>query len=173
MLDELPWLRAKLGSNAGDGLNAIDAERGALTTTRRLDRVAANLPKQGRVALLGDASGSADAITGEGLGMAFRQALLLAECLEADDLARYNRLHPQIVQLPQTMSRVMLLMDRSAAFRKRAVGMLAAKPALFERMLGVHLGSESVLRFAAAKGLDVAWRLAVPRMVGTPAGKPA
>jgi hypothetical protein len=71
------------------------------------------------------------------------------------------------------MARVMLLMDRSTAFRTRAVGMLAAEPALFERMLSVHLGNESLLRFLAMKGLDVAWRLAIPRAVGTPVGKPA
>jgi 2-polyprenyl-6-methoxyphenol hydroxylase-like FAD-dependent oxidoreductase len=156
MLEELPWLRDKLAGCATSEPNPTDRERGALTTTRRLERVV-----RGKVILVGDASGSADAITGEGMGMAFRQALLLAECLEANNLGRYNRLHPDILQLPQTMARVMLLMDRSETFRDRALHMLASEPALFSRMLGVHLGSESLLRFITTRGLEVAWRLAV------------
>lgn len=156
MLAELPVLAAKLAGRAATDAVPVDRERGAVTTTRRLERVA-----RGKVILVGDASGSADAITGEGMGMAFRQALLLAECLEAGKPERYNRLHPDILQLPQTMARVMLLMDRSEAFRNRAIHMLASEPALFSRMLGVHLGSESLLRFVASRGLEVAWRLAV------------
>ena len=155
MLEELPWLREKLSGCAMPDPTPTDRERGALTTTRRLERVV-----RGKVILVGDASGSADAITGEGMGMAFRQALLLAECLEANNLGRYNRLHPDILELPQTMARVMLLMDRSEAFRNRALHMLASEPALFTRMLGVHLGTESLLRFIATRGLEIAWRLA-------------
>ena len=37
---------------------------------------------RGNVALIGDASGTVDAITGEGLCLAFSQAMVLAECLE-------------------------------------------------------------------------------------------
>jgi hypothetical protein len=96
------------------------------------------------------------------MGMAFRQAMLLAECVEQGDLARYNRLHPQTLKLPQTMARIMLLMDRSAGFQRRALGMLAAEPSLFTRMLGVHLGAESLPSFLATKGPEVAWRLAFP-----------
>ena len=112
----------------------------------------------GNVALVGDASGSADAITGEGMGVAFRQALLLADC--GSDLSRYGREHGATLRLPQTMARVMLGMDRFAGFQDRAIGMLAAKPELFERLLGVHLGAESVGRFLAEKGLEVGLRLA-------------
>jgi flavin-dependent dehydrogenase len=125
------------------------------------------------VALIGDASGSADAITGEGMGMGFRQALLLAECVEANDMARYNREHPGILKLPQTMARVMLLMDGSKTLRRRAVGMLASKPKLFRRLLGVHLGSESLVQFITTRGLEVAWRLAVQRPEAVRPASPA
>lgn len=156
MLNELPVLAGKLaGCSMRDPVPA-DRERGAVTTTRRLERVV-----RGKVILIGDASGSADAITGEGMGMAFRQALLLAECLEAGKPERYNRLHPDILQLPHTMARLMLLMDRSEVFRNRALHMLSSEPTLFTRMLGVHLGSESLLGFIASRGLEVAWRMAV------------
>jgi len=152
ILDELPDLRARLA-----GGQALDSERGAMTTTRRLRHVA-----RGRVALIGDASGSADAITGEGMGMGFRQALLLAQCLEANDLARYDSEHPAILQLPQTMARIMLLMDSSKTLRKRAIAMLAAEPEIFRHLLRVHLGTESLLKFAITRGAEVLWRLAIP-----------
>jgi len=158
LLAEMPRLRERLaGGKAPDGREEdLERERGAVTLTRRLRRVA-----HSTVALVGDASGSADAITGEGMGMSFRQALLLAECLELGDLERYDRLHPEIMRLPQTMARVMLGMDRSKVFRGRAIAMLGAEPTIFARMLGVHLGAESFPRFLAAKGFEVAWRLAM------------
>jgi flavin-dependent dehydrogenase len=159
LLGEMPQLRAKLHQRGirNEELLATDRQRGAVTTTRRLMSVT-----RGKVALVGDASGSADAITGEGMGMAFRQALLLAECASTGNLARYNRLHPQILRLPQAMARIMLTMDRSPIFRDRANAMLAAQPGIFERMLGVHLGHESIAHFVATCGLKAAWRLAVP-----------
>jgi flavin-dependent dehydrogenase len=167
LLDELPQLRARLGGTARIPPHPTDQERGSLTTTRRLACVAV-----GCIALIGDASGSADAITGEGMGMAFRQAMLLAECFEIGDFERYNRLHPAILQLPQTMARGMLIMDRSVAFRNRALHMLAAEPAIFARLLGVHLGSEPMGRFVVTSGLEVAWRMMVQRQSSAP-GAPA
>jgi 2-polyprenyl-6-methoxyphenol hydroxylase-like FAD-dependent oxidoreductase len=160
VLEEMPWLQEQLRGRRIEPV-ALDRERGAITATRRLRRVS-----RGRVALLGDASGSADAITGEGMAMSFRQALLLADCLAEKTpvaaLTDYNRLHPKTVHLPQTIAGLMLGMDRSATFRNRAIRMLAAEPQLFARMLGVHVGSESLLRFIAAQGVNVVWRLAVP-----------
>ena len=168
LLDELPQLRARLGGATRITPHATDRERGSLTTTCRLARVAV-----GCIALIGDASGSADAITGEGMGMAFRQARLLAECFEIGDFERYNRLHPATLQLPQTMARVMLTMDRSVAFRNRALRMLAADPSIFARLLGVHLGSEPMGRFVATGGLELAWRMMVQRQSAAVPGVPA
>lgn len=45
----------------------------------------------GRVALVGDASGYVDALTGEGLRVGLAQAEVLADCLERDDLRGYER----------------------------------------------------------------------------------
>ena len=56
----------------------LGAPRGAITMSSRLPTVT-----QGRVALLGDASGTVDAVTGEGLHLAFRQANALADALAA------------------------------------------------------------------------------------------
>jgi flavin-dependent dehydrogenase len=45
----------------------------------------------GRIALVGDASGYVDALTGEGLRVGFAQAHVLADRLAADDLPGYER----------------------------------------------------------------------------------
>jgi 2-polyprenyl-6-methoxyphenol hydroxylase-like FAD-dependent oxidoreductase len=159
-LAELPWLAAKL-RGAKSEMTPLDVERGGVMNTRLFHHVA-----RGRVALVGDASGSVDAITGEGLAMGFRQALLLADCLSCagveDALAQYDRLHPQILQVPHVMARAMLLMDRYPILRERAMRMLAGKPELLARMLGVHMGAEPLGRFLASRGWEVVLRLALP-----------
>ena len=50
----------------------------------------------GNIALVGDASGSVDAITGEGLRLAFSQALVLAKSMKHGDLSEYQRKHRQL-----------------------------------------------------------------------------
>src|SRR6202011_2968911 len=45
----------------------------------------------GRVLLVGDAAGYVDALTGEGLGIAFGAAELLVACVAADRPASYDR----------------------------------------------------------------------------------
>jgi flavin-dependent dehydrogenase len=115
--------------------------RGSLTTTRKLRRVTA-----GNVALTGDASGSADAVTGEGLALSFRQALLLAEAVAVDNLALYQAGHPAILRMPHLMSRVMLRMDAWRGLREGALALLAAQPQVFTQLLALHLGQRSWLR---------------------------
>ena len=136
VLRSLPTLRARL-----EGANQLSTLRGALTTTRKLRQVTA-----GNVALTGDASGSADAVTGEGLALSFRQALLLAEAVAVDNLAIYQAGHPAILRMPHLMSRVMLRMDAWRGLREGALALLSAQPQLFTHLLAVHLGQRSWLR---------------------------
>ena len=63
-------------------------ERGAVTATSRLKAVV-----RGNVALIGDASGSVDAITGEGLCQAFQQSEALVECARRTATSRITRGH--------------------------------------------------------------------------------
>ena len=136
VLRSLPTLRARL-----EGANQLSTLRGALTTTRKLRQVTA-----GNVALTGDASGSADAVTGEGLALSFRQALLLAEAVAVDNLAIYQAGHPAILRMPHLLSRVMLRMDAWRGLREGALALLSAQPQLFTHLLAVHLGQRSWLR---------------------------
>ena len=135
VLASMPTLRARLA-----GADELSRMRGALTTTRRLARVTHD-----NVALVGDASGSADAITGEGIALSFRQARLLADAVSVDDLAGYEAGHPAILRLPHLMSRVMLSMDRRPWLRARAMGLLSAHPQIFAQLLALHLGERSFL----------------------------
>jgi len=90
------------------------------------------------LALVGDAGGYLDAITGEGLALAFHQAFALVEAIEAGDLQRYARAHRRLRRFPDAMTRALLLAERHPWLRRRAVAALARDPALFRRLLGVH-----------------------------------
>jgi flavin-dependent dehydrogenase len=124
-----PVLRERLA-----GEPVASRERGAITATVRLRAVA-----RGNVALIGDASGSVDAITGEGICLSFRQAEHLAEAMARGALAGYNRAHPRLSLRPHLMAQTMLLLDRGAAIRRVALGTLSAQPWIFEKMLAVHV----------------------------------
>lgn len=128
--------------------------RGGLSLSNRLRRVFS-----GNVALVGDASGCVDAITGEGLALSFRHALALAEALANDDLPSYQKAHRSIGFLPQFMRRSMLLMDKSSLLRRRTLAALEEEPALFQRMLSVHVGKLPLANFGAGPLARFGWQL--------------
>jgi 2-polyprenyl-6-methoxyphenol hydroxylase-like FAD-dependent oxidoreductase len=129
-------------------------ERGCITTTRKLKNV-----YRDSVALIGDASGSVDAVTGEGLALAFRQAACMAEAVKNNRLAAYQSAHEEINRLPAAMSRLLLFMDEHPALRKRVFPVLAQTPDVFRRLLSVHMGhgslTEVVLQEAPALGWEI------------------
>lgn len=132
----------------------ITREQGAITSTYRLRCVAA-----GTRALIGEASGSVDAITGDGLSMAFQQARALANAMRRADLDAYCQAHRKIGRLPRIMAETMLLMDGSSWFRRRALRALAAEPSLFARMLAIHTGAMSPVKFGVHGTLSLGWQL--------------
>lgn len=113
----------------------IAGERGAVTSSRTLQSV-----YRDRIALIGDASGSVDAITGEGLYLAFRQAIALAEAIERGDLRQYERQHRQIASRPEWMARLLLMLGDHSAARRIAMLTMAAHPGIFSKLLTVHVG---------------------------------
>jgi flavin-dependent dehydrogenase len=126
----------------------VGLERGAVTGMFNLDRV-----YRGNVALIGDASGSVDAITGEGLSLSFRQATVLADALAAGDLERYHAAHRRLFRRPRLMGQLLLLLDRRNGLRERTMRALEAAPQLFERMLAYHVGETRPLELAAASAV--------------------
>lgn len=147
-LSQFPALSARL-----EGMAETSNERGAVTASRQLRRVVA-----GNMALIGDASGSVDAITGEGLCLGFHQALALADAMELDDLAQYEIAHHRLEVRPRFMADLMLSLDRWPKLRQRALPALAAHPDLFSGLLAMHVGAARTADFAA-DCLALGWRM--------------
>ena len=118
------------------GAEPTDLPRGAISMSVKLSAVT-----RGRVALVGDASGSVDAITGEGLALAFRQATFLATSLRAEDLEFYDAVHRKIGRRPRLMARLLLALDGRGGLRQRALYALAAHPRIFHHLLAFHVGA--------------------------------
>jgi flavin-dependent dehydrogenase len=148
-LADFPVIAAKV-----NGAPLLSRERGALSATRKLRNVG-----RGSIALVGDASGSVDAITGEGLALSFRQALAVADAIGRGDLAFYRKAHRSLGRLPGAMAQLMLTMDRWPTLERRGLSALSANPRFFQELLAIHVGKGSLPRFAASRGLSMAWHL--------------
>lgn len=118
----------------------VTAERGSLTISRRLKRVWI-----GNTALLGDASGSLDAITGEGMCISFKQAQVLADAIETADLKKYQQYHEEISRRPRVMESLMLLLDRHENLRRRVISGFSRESGMFSRFIAIHVGQSSFL----------------------------
>lgn len=147
-LETIPDLRQRLC-----GAQLVGRERGAVSSAYTLSRVF-----RGNVALVGDASGGVDAITGEGLRLAFQQALALADALEAGDLSRYQRVHEKFSRRPRLMGKLLVWLGRHPEIRDRFLRTLQRQPELFSRMLSIHVGRSEPAEFIAA-GVQLGLRL--------------
>jgi len=112
----------------------LSGERGAATSMHSLHQVC-----RGRVALVGDASGGVDAISGEGLGLSFRQAEALAYAIAHNDLRGYQREHRRLAWRPNFMARGLLMLGGRPWLRRRVLRALQ-DGRLFRRMLRIHTG---------------------------------
>jgi flavin-dependent dehydrogenase len=147
-LQQFPELSTRLR-----GISASSSERGALTASRRLRRVTRD-----KIALVGDSSGSVDAISGEGLCLGFHQALALADAIEDGDPKLYEAVHRRLSVRPRFMADFMLTMDRSRWIRRRALPAFAAHPDLFGGLLSMHVGVARPTAFAAYC-VALGWRI--------------
>jgi flavin-dependent dehydrogenase len=132
----------------------VSKQRGAVTASCKLHSVATD-----SVALIGDASGSADAITGEGLAISFRQALALADSIHSGSLEPYRRVHQQIGKLPLAMGELMLTLDRWPVLQVRAIRALASTPIFFQELLQAHMGEKSLASVLLRRGPRFGWSL--------------
>jgi menaquinone-9 beta-reductase len=147
-LESLPALHAHLRD-----AETISSERGAITGNRRFHRV-----WRGNVALVGDASGTVDAITGEGLGLGFSQAVALAKSLAFGDLASYQATHRQLALRPTWMARLMLTLDGRPRLQRRTLRVFEKHPEVFRRLLALHVGAMPPLNLVK-DGLTLGWGL--------------
>ena len=143
-LNEFPEVRSRL-----QGAAFSSSERGALSVSRRLHRISTN-----NLALIGDASGSVDALTGEGIGLAFRQSLVLADALKSGSLENYRVQHRRLSRRPRLMAGLLLLLDKHPGLQRRVLASLASHPAAFEAMLEFHVGEGSLSDLFSWRVLD-------------------
>jgi menaquinone-9 beta-reductase len=129
-LMNFPEIRSRLAS-----AEPSSAQTGSLTVSRKLARVC-----RPGVALIGDASGSVDAITGEGIGLSFRQAVALARAFKAGNLSRYEREHQALSRRPRFMGAVLLRLGQHDSIRRRVLANLARHPDIFASLLAIHVG---------------------------------
>jgi flavin-dependent dehydrogenase len=143
-----PTMRALLGcvprlAERLDGAEPDSQPRGAGPL-----RCAASAQVADRLVLIGDAGGYIDAITGEGLSIALRCALVLGRvapaALErgarAEDLADYQREFSRLFLRYALFTRAVLALARHPLARRRTVRALAAYPPLFDRLLAATVG---------------------------------
>lgn len=116
----------------------------------------------GRIALVGDAAGYVDALTGEGLSLGFEAALALGEALAADDLALYSRRLAGLVALPFALTRLLLVAARHPWLRRRLIAALAADPLLFGNFLGLLAARRPLRELRVGRSLRLCGRLAWP-----------
>lgn len=103
-----------------------------------LERASARRARDG-VVLLGDAAGYVDAITGEGLTLAFLASEVLAAELVSGrrrTFPRYERAWRSLFFRYEWLTRALLLFSKHPGVRRRALSLLARRPRVFEALLG-------------------------------------
>ena len=101
-----------------------------------------------RIALVGDAAGYVDAITGEGLTLAFEGAAALAAVLPsalargatAEALAPYERAAARSFRRYAALASLLVWTARRPRLRRAVLDRLIAAPALFEALLARATG---------------------------------
>ncbi|MEB3071511.1 NAD(P)/FAD-dependent oxidoreductase [[Mycobacterium] vasticus] len=91
----------------------------------------------GRVLLVGDAAGYEDALTGEGISLAVRQASAAVAAITAGNPAAYERAWPQITRRYRLLTRALVLAGGPQLTRRAVVPACALLPGVFES--AVHL----------------------------------
>jgi flavin-dependent dehydrogenase len=136
------------------GAHRSTREQGAVTITRQFDSVC-----EGNIALVGEASGSVDAITGEGMSLGFQQAAALVKAMKSGSLQEYQRAHRQIGANARWMAQLMLLLGTGPRLRRRALTALSSRPELFAQMLRVHVGEARMRDFGVNRALSLGWAM--------------
>jgi flavin-dependent dehydrogenase len=109
---------------------------------------AASGPVADRLALVGDAAGYVDAITGEGVSLALVGARALGELLPGaiargatkSSLQPYHRAIQRAFFRYAALTRAVLALARRPALRRRVIRLLGAHPPLFDQILKTAVG---------------------------------
>ena len=135
LLERFPDLATRLAQAPHDS-----TVRGAGPFRQKVSHVCS-----GRVLLVGDAGGYVDALTGEGLSLAFHEADAAIAAIRANRPRQYARAHARITRLYRWTTGLLLFVARRAWLRRRVVRALTADPVFFGKMLAVNDGALSPL----------------------------
>ena len=91
----------------------------------------------GRVLLVGDAAGYVDALTGEGLGIAFGAAELLVQCVTADRPQDYDRRWRRMSRRYRLLTAAVLQASAMRPLRTRIVPAAAQFPGVFSGVVNL------------------------------------
>ncbi len=116
-------------------------------------------PSRGHLALVGDAAGYRDAITGEGVALSLEQALALADCLGRGSLKGYPRALRRLTARPYAFIRLLLFVEQRPAMRRRMLDALADDPWIFQRLLDIHAGAAPLTSLGIVGGWTLVRRL--------------
>ena len=89
----------------------------------------------GRVLLVGDAAGYVDALTGEGMGLAFGAAELLVNCIVTDSTADYDRRWRKLTRRYRCLTAGLLHATGIRPVRAAITPVAAALPAVFSAVV--------------------------------------
>jgi flavin-dependent dehydrogenase len=95
------------------------------------------------VALVGDAAGYLDALSGEGLALGFRAAVALVTRFSDGDLWRYPRDHADIGRAYYALTHFMLFLARRPALRRSVLRYAIRHPEVFSDLLAIAADARS------------------------------
>jgi 2-polyprenyl-6-methoxyphenol hydroxylase-like FAD-dependent oxidoreductase len=148
LLQRFPILEARLENQP-----TLSHPRAAGPLEQRVHRAAS-----GRVALVGDAAGYVDALTGEGLSLALSQARLLADTLASTReleraataaLKAYARRVAHGARAYRYITRSVLWLGEHPRLLEYAISTLARDPKLFQALLSANMGTLPLSRILA------------------------
>ncbi len=89
----------------------------------------------GRVLLVGDAAGYIDALTGEGMGLAFGAAELMVKCVVTEQPEEYDRAWRRLTRRYRMITAAVLQASSHRPLRAAVVPAAQALPAVFSRLV--------------------------------------
>lgn len=114
---------------------------------------------KGKVALIGDAAGYYDAITGEGLTLGFAQVESVLKHFERRTIQDWPKSHKTLVFEPYLVIWLLLFIERYPALRRRVIVALSKDPELFEQFLQINDGLMRPQDLPPKALLRLVWRV--------------
>jgi menaquinone-9 beta-reductase len=134
------------------GAEATSSPRGAGPLRQGVRRRYAD-----RVALVGDAAGYIDPLTGEGVSLALRAARALVQVIRrGESLAAYEAAYRRLSRAYTLSTELMLFFADRPRLRRRVLRGLADNPEVFSRLLGVATGEMELASFGLRRALRLA-----------------